>query len=300
MADDGVEQFTSVTGASKEQAAFYLDSAGGNVEAAIDSFFNTGGGEAHEQDGEGNMMDDERPSDAPLASVPSTGAIKQRHACSPFRHDCLGSGGGSPPLLLYTASRFILHTDLMCDTPPMTRLNGPRWQRYDALVIGRCADMHVSQVIGASQHSSTPVQRLRAAPHQQPQWVLLLAPLPAPRVLAPSAACPPQTAPQDVGRRRGPATCAAWGTWQPRRRMTTQRRTATRRMNSTRVAPRGVHFPLSSLSPLYQNAFVALQLKLLTRHAMRRFALIGLAQVTVHLKPHWRDLSGRFAAVARS
>ena len=69
MADAGVEQFTSVTGASKEQAAFYLESAGGNVEAAIDSFFNTGGADTH------NLIDDEGPSDAHLASVPSTGAI---------------------------------------------------------------------------------------------------------------------------------------------------------------------------------------------------------------------------------
>jgi len=75
MADAGVEQFTSVTGASKEQAAFYLESAGGNVEAAIDSFFNTGGADTHEPAGEGNLMDDEGPSDAHLASVPSTGAI---------------------------------------------------------------------------------------------------------------------------------------------------------------------------------------------------------------------------------
>ena len=70
-----MEQFTSVTGASKEQAAFYLESAGGNVEAAIDSFFNTGGADTHEAAGEDSLMDDEGPSDANLASVPSTGAI---------------------------------------------------------------------------------------------------------------------------------------------------------------------------------------------------------------------------------
>ena len=73
MADDGVEQFVSVTGASKENAKFYLDSAGGNVEAAIDSFFGTGGGAADGPDEKGASMD-EGPADALLSAVPSTGA----------------------------------------------------------------------------------------------------------------------------------------------------------------------------------------------------------------------------------
>ena len=76
MAEDGIEQFVSVTGASKEDAKFYLDSAGGNVETAIDSFFGTGGGAADVAD-EGGALMDEGPADAPLASVPSTGVIQQ-------------------------------------------------------------------------------------------------------------------------------------------------------------------------------------------------------------------------------
>lgn len=40
MADSGVDQFCAVTGSSKERAQFYLEAAGGNLQAAIDAFFN--------------------------------------------------------------------------------------------------------------------------------------------------------------------------------------------------------------------------------------------------------------------
>ena len=99
MADDGVEQFTSVTGASKEQATFYLESAGGNVEAAIDSFFNTGGADAHETAGEDNLMEDEGPSDAHLASVPSTGAIVNLKMLMHALHSCDTASTGTQTVL---------------------------------------------------------------------------------------------------------------------------------------------------------------------------------------------------------
>ncbi|KAI5479944.1 ubx domain containing protein [Pseudohyphozyma bogoriensis] len=40
---EDLAQFTSITGASVEQAHFYLESAGGNVEAAVSTFFESGG-----------------------------------------------------------------------------------------------------------------------------------------------------------------------------------------------------------------------------------------------------------------
>ncbi|KAK9832744.1 hypothetical protein WJX81_007147 [Elliptochloris bilobata] len=43
MDDAGVQQFLQVTGASEEAAHFFLESAGGDVAAAVDQFFATGG-----------------------------------------------------------------------------------------------------------------------------------------------------------------------------------------------------------------------------------------------------------------
>ena len=111
MADDGIEQFVRVTGASKEDATFYLDSAGGNVETAIDSFFSTGGGAADGLDEEGASIDEGNP-DASLASVPSTGA-SQAAACMLCLQSCLEctegaqcSDDGSMSLIVYRSDPF--------------------------------------------------------------------------------------------------------------------------------------------------------------------------------------------------
>ena len=70
MADDAaVAQFMSVTGATEEDAAFYLGSAEGNVETAVDSFFSTGGGEAVAE-----ADDDMDAEPAPAPSAPSATA----------------------------------------------------------------------------------------------------------------------------------------------------------------------------------------------------------------------------------
>ena len=74
MSDDAaVAQFMSVTGATEEDAVFYLGSAGGNVETAVDSFFSTGVGEAvaEADDDMGADMDAEP---APAQSAPSAAA----------------------------------------------------------------------------------------------------------------------------------------------------------------------------------------------------------------------------------
>lgn len=43
MGDAAVSQFVSVTGSTEEAAHFFLESAGGDVAAAIDQYFATGG-----------------------------------------------------------------------------------------------------------------------------------------------------------------------------------------------------------------------------------------------------------------
>ena len=58
MADEAaVAQFTEVTGASKEAAKFFLDSSGGELGAAIEQFFATGG--EFEAGGDAPAMEDE-------------------------------------------------------------------------------------------------------------------------------------------------------------------------------------------------------------------------------------------------
>lgn len=46
MEDDKVAQFVGITAASASTAAFYLDSCGGSVEAAVQAFYDAGGAEA--------------------------------------------------------------------------------------------------------------------------------------------------------------------------------------------------------------------------------------------------------------
>lgn len=102
MADDAaVAQFMSVTGASKEDAAFYLGSAGGSVETAVDSFFSTGGGEGVAEADE-DMEPEPEPAPAPSApSAPASGAIS---ACPVLR-----SIHGIRPRITGTASHAFSH-----------------------------------------------------------------------------------------------------------------------------------------------------------------------------------------------
>ena len=152
MADDAVDQFTSVTGASREQATFYLESAGGNVEAAIDSFFNTGGGEAHEPDGEDDAMDDEGLPDAPLASVPSTGAITRRMHALSFCATASETRRACFKLLPLTApqSRMadptVRHTE--GDDPPDSSTERPVCSRRSP-----CSIFRISRQIGSSNRA---------------------------------------------------------------------------------------------------------------------------------------------------
>lgn len=59
---DDISQFLTITGATADAATFYIDSAGGNVEAAISAFFESGGaggsGPAADQD-DADMVDDD-------------------------------------------------------------------------------------------------------------------------------------------------------------------------------------------------------------------------------------------------
>ncbi len=58
---DDISQFLAITGASADAATFYIDSAGGSVEAAISAFFESGGAGGlfpADQD-EANMVDDD-------------------------------------------------------------------------------------------------------------------------------------------------------------------------------------------------------------------------------------------------
>lgn len=54
--EDATAQFVAITGAPADKATFYLDSAGGDVEAAISAYFETGGaagaglGDAQDED----------------------------------------------------------------------------------------------------------------------------------------------------------------------------------------------------------------------------------------------------------
>lgn len=43
MDEEAVNQFLQVTGATDKAAHFFLESAGGNVAAAVDHYFSTGG-----------------------------------------------------------------------------------------------------------------------------------------------------------------------------------------------------------------------------------------------------------------
>ena len=84
MADDaGVAQFMSVTGASKDDAAFYLGSAGGNVETAVNAFFATGGDDASEE--ADDAMDGEPEPIQSAPSAPTSGAMTANLFCNP--HD---------------------------------------------------------------------------------------------------------------------------------------------------------------------------------------------------------------------
>ena len=77
--DDAVSQFMSVTGASKEDAAFYLSSAAGNVETAVDSFFSTGGDQAAIEDDEPMEAEADEPGAPP--SVLATAAMSAVLPC---------------------------------------------------------------------------------------------------------------------------------------------------------------------------------------------------------------------------
>jgi UBA-like domain len=59
---DDVAQFVSITGADAETAKFYLDSAGGNAEAALSAYFESGGAMGSGPVGEGA---EEEPVDDP-------------------------------------------------------------------------------------------------------------------------------------------------------------------------------------------------------------------------------------------
>ena len=80
MADSDIQQFIGVSGASAEAANFYLESSNGNLEAAVDAFWENGGAQpsivppTSEDTPLGNPVEASSPSDqvvqAPLPHLP--------------------------------------------------------------------------------------------------------------------------------------------------------------------------------------------------------------------------------------
>ena len=70
MDSDALSQFVGVTGATPDAAQFFLDSANGDVAAAIDQYF-TSGGQAHQEEGVPAPADSQQAA-LPTAITPAT------------------------------------------------------------------------------------------------------------------------------------------------------------------------------------------------------------------------------------
>lgn len=64
--EEQISQFVAVTGSSTEQARFYLESANGDVDAAVSSFLDSGGADGGLEEG---AMGEDDPAGAPLTSI---------------------------------------------------------------------------------------------------------------------------------------------------------------------------------------------------------------------------------------
>ena len=73
--DDAVAQFIGITGASQEEAAFYLESSHGDVAGAVDQFFAASTGEAVEHDEAAPPVAAEQP--RPRAPPPALASAPQ-------------------------------------------------------------------------------------------------------------------------------------------------------------------------------------------------------------------------------
>eukprot|EP00887_Chlorella_sp_A99_P006342 scaffold3.g6342.t1 len=88
MADqEAVAQFVSITSATESTARFYLESSGGNLEAAVDAFFSSGGAQAPTA----------APQAAPAAAAPAGGGgglMAELAAARAARAGAAGGGAG--------------------------------------------------------------------------------------------------------------------------------------------------------------------------------------------------------------
>ncbi len=76
MDSEALSQFVSVTGATPESAQFFLESSNGDVAAAIDQYFNSGG-QAQQQEAVPAPVSQQQAA-APTAITPATTAAAAR------------------------------------------------------------------------------------------------------------------------------------------------------------------------------------------------------------------------------
>lgn len=95
MEDDKVAQFVGITAASASTAAFYLDSCGGSVEAAVQAFYDAGGAEAPAG---GAPATSTAPASAPAGSslLAEAAAARAARAAGASGTAPGGSGGAGP------------------------------------------------------------------------------------------------------------------------------------------------------------------------------------------------------------